>query len=432
MFTKLRNRFLILNMSITSLVIVTAFAIIYFITYNNVTMDIQNHLNARSELQVVEGDDLPDHREDNGNAPSTSKKMVSNDMLSFTIEVDANGNILTVDSLLDLPDEVYKRAAETAWSHKESHSTITLDGRQWRYRVNPVNVNVIQKSGQQLTLDERRFTLVFLDVTTYRRTLLDLLTTLLFVGIVTLFVIFVVSLFFANRSIKPLAEAWSKQKQFVADASHELKTPLSIVNANYDVLLANQDETIKSQIKWLGYMRIGMDRLTKLIDDLLTLAKIEDVRLETQKQSFNISTAIQETIWSMEAAVNEKGIKLNCSIDPDIVVKSDAEKVKQVIAIMLDNAIKYTDDNGQIEISLLRSKRQITFSIKNSGKGIAKQDLPKVFDRFFRAESSRTHKSGSYGLGLSIAKTIMDRLGGEINVTSVENEWTTFTIQLKL
>ncbi|MED3553971.1 HAMP domain-containing sensor histidine kinase [Cytobacillus praedii] len=112
----------------------------------------------------------------------------------------------------------------------------------------------------------------------------------------------------------------------------------------------------------------------------------------------------------MEAIVIEKGINLSYSIEPDIIVKSDSERVKQVVTILLDNAIDYTNDTGQIDISLTISKRHMMFFIKNSGKGIAKQDFPKILDGFYRTDPSRTQESGGFCLGLSIAKTIIDRL----------------------
>lgn len=172
--------------------------------------------------------------------------------------------------------------------------------------------------------------------------------------------------------------------------------------------------------------------MTKLINDLLSLAKMEDVRFPIQKVTFNMSDAINDVILSMEPVVAEKDIKLTHLIEPDIIVKSDQEKIKLVVTILFDNAVKYTDEKGQIDISLIRSKRHVTFTIKNSGKGIAKQDLPKIFDRFYRVDPSRTQETSGYGLGLSIAKTIMDRLGGEIYATSVENKYTTFTFILEL
>lgn len=432
MFTKLRNKFLILNMLITSLVMVAAFATIYFITFSNIQSEIQNKLNVRSEMQVItEGTDLPDDAEKEGGM-TTARNFSLDGPLSFNIEVDPKGKILTIDSFIDMPEEAYYKAAEIAWNNKESNAAVTLEDKQWRYAVAQVNKQVVDGNGKQYTVLENKYQIMFLDVTEYNKRLADLLTTLLFVGLIMLFAISIISLYFANQAIKPIAQAWEKQKKFVADASHELKTPVSIINANYDALLANQEETIKSQLKWLGYIRIGTDRMTKLINELLSLARLEDVNFEARKMPYNISNAIHDVMLSMEAVVIEKGIKLTQSIETDIIVKGDAEKIKQVVTILFDNAIKYSDENGQIDISLIKSKRRVIFSIKNSGKGIAEQDLPKVFDRFFRADPSRTHESGSYGLGLSIAKAIIDRLGGEIHVTSMENECTTFTFTLGL
>lgn len=412
-------------MSITSIVMIAAFAIIYFITYSNIHSEIQDKLNSQPEMQIVtdetEKGDITIARYSSSDGP-----------LSFNIVVDADGKILKIDSFIDMPEEVYYKATEIAWSNKENNTTITLEGKQWRYAITQMRKNVIQGNGQQFTTFlEDKYQIMFLDITESNKTLFELLITLLFVGFIMLFVIFIISLYFANRAIKPIAETWEKQKQFVADASHELKTPISIINANYDALLENQEETIKSQLKWLSYIKIGTDRMTKLIGDLLSLAKMDDVKFEIKKMPFNISNAVADIISSMESIVIEKGIKLSHLIEPDINVKGDSERVKQVITILFDNAIKYTNKNGQIDISLVESKRQVIFSIKNSGKGIAEQDLPKIFDRFYRGDPSRKHENGGYGLGLSIAKTIIDRLGGEIYVKSVEDEFTTFTITLR-
>ena len=432
MFTKLRNRFLILNMSMTSTVMIIAFAVIYIISYNNIKSEIAKKLNPQVGIQtVIEGTELPDD-EENGKSKAINRRVSLDNAYSFIILVDGNGNILEIDSPFNMNEETYKKAADIAWNNRESSSTITLEEKQWKYTIVQMKKQVIKGDGQSYIVGEDKYQIMFLDITMYERTLFQLLITLLSVGVIVLFVIFIISLYFANRVIKPIEEAWERQKQFVADASHELKTPLSIINANYDALLANKEETIQSQLKWLNYIKIGTDRMTKLINDLLSLAKMEDMRFAIQKVPFNMSNEVNDVILSMEALIAEKGIKLTHSIEPDIIVKSEPERIKQVIMILLDNAIKYTDENGYIYISLVKSKGQIKFSIKNSGKGIAKQDLPKIFDRFYRADPSRTQETGGYGLGLSIAKTIIDRLGGKIYAESVENEYTTFTFTLRL
>jgi len=256
------------------------------------------------------------------------------------------------------------------------------------------------------------------------------LQTLLFVGISTLIVILGVSFYFANRAIKPIQGAWEKQKQFVADASHELKTPLSIIHANCDALVASQEDTIQNQMKWIDYIRAGTDRMGKLVQDLLILAKTDDERITLHKEHFNLSEVVDTVSQSMEAAIASKRLSLTRSIEPDLIVSGDPDGVSQVVGILLDNAIKYASPGGWIRLSLTRSGRRIEFSITNNGRGIAKEDLPKVFDRFFRADRSRTYKDGSYGLGLSIAQSIIKQHASVIKVRSVENQATTFSFSL--
>ncbi len=440
MFKKFRNKVLILNMTIISAVVLSAFSVIYFITYSNISSEIQSKLDQTPGAQIagqdVEKGAVSSEIEINqaGTVTVESNISSSNSYLMFNIIVDSEGNILEKASGLNFEPGFYEQAVKIALNNPYNKAGITLEDKQWRYSVTPImNVHLSGTSGViSNTGTADKFSIVFLNVTAYNKTLFDLMTTLLLVGSVTLGAIFLVSFYFANRTIKPLADAWQKQKQFVADASHELKTPLSVINANYYALLANQEETIQSQIKWFDYMRIGTDRMSKIINDLLTLAKFDDTKKAMQNTSFNLSNTVQSVILSMEAAMIEKDIELSVSIGSNITVKSDPEGLKQVVAILLDNAIKYTDKNGQIDVVLAQSEHQAVFSIKNSGKGIPKQELPKIFDRFYRADQSRTHENGSYGLGLSIAKAVMDGLGGDIQVQSVEREYTTFTFQLKL
>ncbi|MFL0194235.1 sensor histidine kinase [Clostridium sp. WILCCON 0269] len=433
MFKRLRNKFLILNMSIISVMMITAFAVIYMITYNNMKMENQNKLLS---LPVIRFEGSSNSPKANGSVSAglhIIRNIPSDYSLSFSIRVDSDGKISDIDSYIDMSDESYHKAAELAWNNKKNNSTINLDGKLWEYTLSPIIENhVIFQNGQQPinTMNNGGYEIKFLDVTDTHKTLGELLATFILVGIIMLIVIFIISLYFANRAIKPIAEVWEKQKQLVADASHELKTPLAIINANSDALLANEEETIKSQKKWINYIKTEICRMTKLINDLLYLAKTENASIRKIYSSINISSIANNVVLSMEAVAFEKGIKLSHKVEQDIMVKGDSEQIKQVVMILLDNAIKYTDEKGYINISLKKTKRYIVFSIKNSGKGISKQDLPKLFDRFYRVDPSRTHENGGYGLGLSIAKAIIDSLGGSIYAESVENESTTFTFTL--
>lgn len=456
MLKKLRNRFLMLSMFITSIVMVAAFATIYLTTYNNIQISNQEKLNGVSQSFItvkVAGEASADRPGGNEEVITTvtieefglnqsqeikenmkAAQFLSPDYVqSFNLEVDKEGNLLEINSIIDMPEIIYEKAAKQAWSDREKNTLlVNLDGKLWQYAVIPANNYFFSGNSGQALINptEKGYRIAFLDVTESHKTLQGLLVTFLLVGGVMLVVIFFISLYFANRAIRPVAQAWEKQKQFVADASHELKTPLTIITSNYGALLANREETIESQMKWLDYIKIGADRMSKLINDLLLLAKIDGADDRLHNRTFDISNIVQDAAQSMEAAGLAKCLRLSTAIEPGIMVNSDLEKTTQVISILLDNAVKYTNENGWIEVSLAKAKRCVTFSVKNSGKGITKEDLPKVFDRFYRSDQSRNAETSGYGLGLSIAKSLVDKLGGRIKVESVENEYTAFVVTI--
>lgn len=430
MFNQLRNRLLLLNMSIISIVMLGAFAVIYFTTANNIHTENQNKLELLTSKPNAAFFNLPDI--------ITSEKIVtgiapSESSLSFNMIVNSHGDIVKVISHIDMPEEAYFKAAELVRSGKMGNSMISLDEKRWQFQISPMNGTIVSyENGKSLLINANgdHYQITFLDVTDAYNTLMELLTTLFMVGIIMLFVIFAISLFFANRSIAPIAETWEKQKQFFADVSHELKTPLAIINANSDALLANEGETIHSQRKWLDYIQNQTDRMGRLVNDLLYLAKTEDTHIELNVISFDLSDMVSDVILSMEAVAFEKDITLLQEVEPSLILKSDSEKVKQVITILMDNAIKYTDKKGRIQITLTKTMHHIAFSIQNSGQGIPPQHLSRLFDRFYRADPARTQENGGYGLGLPIAKAIIDRLGGKIVAESKEHEGATFTFTL--
>lgn len=426
MFTKFRNKFLFLNMSITSLVIIVAFVVIYWIIYHNISSDIEEKLNegAATEMTVY-GDDLFDN--DGKDAPfALGQELSTSGFSSFVLIVDDQGEVVDIHSPVALPKEDYMKIAETAWK-MEDKKNLAFNGKQWQYEMTPLSVNVIQDNDEKLMTDHL-YQMIFLDVTEANQTLRRLLITLLVVGLIMLVIIFFISMYFANSAVQPIAKAWENQKQFVADASHELKTPLSIIQVNYDVLMDNRDETIKHQMKWLSYMKIATDRMTKMTTNLLELAQLDQVNSHIEMKVIHISSMIEEMVFSMEAMVKEKDINITYSIEPQIMVKSNSDKIKQLVMILLDNAHKYTNEKGKIDIALEKDKKMIVFRVRNTGKGIVEEDLSKIFNRFYRGDRSRHLEKNSFGLGLSIAKSIANELGGKIHVSSEENNWTTFTV----
>ncbi|SFD56528.1 HAMP domain-containing sensor histidine kinase [Bacillus sp. UNCCL81] len=453
MFKKLRNKFLLINMSVISLVMVVAFTIIYIMTYNNIQNENKKKLDAQTEKLITIqreiknkeiGSELKNNNDIKGKVETkkeitniigkggiVTQKISLGDSVSFSVEVDSTGNVIEGHSFISMPTETFKKATEIALENKKNFSTFTLDGKKWQYVIKPAEMIVNQMNEQPQIIN--KVTLInFLDVTDSHKALFKLLTTLISVGLITLFVIYFISRYFANRAIEPIAEAWKKQNQFVTDASHELKTPLAIINANYDVLMAHKEETIENQQKWFNHIKVGSDRMTKLINSLLTLTKMEEAIDEINLKHFDLSKELHEVMISMETVLKEKKIILKHSIETNLMIESDPDKIKQLMIILFDNAVKYTNKHGQIEVTLTKLKRQVKFAIKNSGNGIPAKDLPKVFDRFYRSDPSRAKKTEGYGLGLSIAQSITNRLGGTISVSSIENEYTNFIVLLDL
>lgn len=444
MLKKLRNKFLILNISIITFVTLVAFAVIYLTTYNNIQSENEEKLKAgiqalqvkqaqqvkQEQMESPESDQQIDSEE-----PLIGQKTSSGDLRFINILVDKNGTVVSTDSFYDLAEETYQKLAELAWKQKTNYSVISVDGKEWKYVIEPAyEIRAVYENGQAqiATNATGNDNIIFLDVTDSSKTLLSLFYTFLIVALIMLFVIIAISFYFANNAIKPIAGAWEKQKQFVVDASHELKTPLTIIKSNYGVLMSSKEETIESQMKWFEYIDVGTNRMSKLINDLLTLAAIDDMNSKIQSATFDMSDTVKDVIMSMEAGAVAKGICLSSSIDPHIMINSDSEEMAQIVTILLDNAIKYTESSGRIDVIVTKSKNHVTCCVKNTGMGINEEDLSKIFDRFYRPDSSRGSDSGGYGLGLSIAKATAHKLGGKLSVKSTINESTTFTLTLKL
>ncbi|NQX61706.1 sensor histidine kinase [Paenibacillus qinlingensis] len=420
MFNKLRNRFLIVNLVIISCIMVLSFATIYFITYQNVKADIDMELHGVANFNLKPdgkkgnmklGPDGGHHpQEPQGYNDSPPERSVS-----FVLQADSQWNITSTNSRFDMDTVFYETAIKEASLGRSDIGQFTLDGNQWAYMV--------QKN-------DTGYSVVYLDVTAQKTILTNLVYTFSLVGLVMLIVIFFTSRYFANRSIAPVREAFQKQKQFIADASHELKTPLAVINTNADVLLANSEDTIESQSKWLHRIKSETERMKTLTNDLLYLTEMDDTRAGILYSEFNVSESVESVLLTMEAVVFEKDITLDYEIQPDLTLHGNSEQIKQVVMILMDNAIKYTPPKGAITLSFKKHHSDTLLTVTNTGEGISPEHVERIFDRFYRADTSRSRKHGGYGLGLAIAKSIVEQHKGKIHAKSVQQETTSFYVQL--
>jgi signal transduction histidine kinase len=440
MFRRLRNRFLALNMTLTSLILVAAFAVVY------VTSVVSSHAQNQRDLEALGSLSILTLASDEGSALSLQGQgetiaettvhdeevltaVGAGSISTFTVMVDKSGDILSVDSFLELPQEVYEQATAQAWENPEG-TVLKLLGRQWLYSVTSAGSYAVISDGNTVTATtSENSNIRFLDITKSQVASRNLLLILIIVGLAALAAVLAVSLLFANRSIMPIAQAWEQQRRFIADASHELKTPLAIITTNSDALLANQEQTIASQREWLDYLRIGTDRMNDLIDELLVFARIEDTGNLLPTEPVDLSAAVQRVLQSLNAGIRARRLQVTVDIESDLIRVLEPGLVDKVLFALIENAVKYTDEGGWIEVVIRSSESAVVLTVKNSGPGIAPNDLPHIFERFYRADRARFGDDNSFGLGLSIAKEAVRRLGGEINAQSSPGEFTQFSVK---
>ena len=229
--------------------------------------------------------------------------------------------------------------------------------------------------------------------------------------VLSLLIIYSVSRKLSETIVKPVEETLEKQKQFISDASHELKTPLAVIEANADVL---ENEVGKN--KWLTYIQNEINSMDKLINELLLLAKTENVDSIKTYKKFDLSKEVEIIISVFESMAYEKNVKINTNIQKDVIMNGNKEDIKHILSTLIDNAIKHAETEGNVTIELSKEKNEIILQVKNEGDPIPEGEREKIFERFYRIDKSRNRSEKRYGLGLAIAKSTVEKYNGKIEV----------------
>ena len=237
-------------------------------------------------------------------------------------------------------------------------------------------------------------------------------------------VCYVISLVLSKWLIKPAVDSFNKQKEFIADASHELKTPLSVIMASAEAYEKDKDE------KWFNNIKSESERMNSLIKNLLNLAKLDNSSYKVEYTSENLSKLCEKSILTLESLMYEKNIKLEYNIAESINFNCNSDEIKELLSILLDNAIKHSTSNGKVIVVLNETNDKITLEIKNKGLPIPKGEEEKIFERFYRVDKARNREENRYGLGLAIAKAIVLRHKGVISASSAD-DYTTFKVVFK-
>jgi len=404
MFKKLHKRMLLLNLAVLTILLLVVFGSLYLTTYTNIQARIDEDIRKLNDFHFIT--ELPPGFTEEPNMDEFNPSRT----IAFIVIIDDTNIIVESYSQFETDDDFFFAAIANA---VDESGKFVLEDSIWAY---------------EKTSDFQGTKIVFLDITAEEEILSALVFR--FVGIFALafIAVYALSNFITKKSIAPIKESFEKQKRFISDASHELKTPLAVMNTNIDVLLSKDNN--KDDVKWLSYIKNEINRMDSLTKDLLYLAKATEGIEKTEQTDVNISEKVEGIVLSIEPLAYQQEISISAEITPNLYVTFDEQNLHQVILILLENAIKYNIPGGDIYVNVYKKGTHTYLDITNSGEGISEEDLPYIFDRFYKADKSRKHTQNSYGLGLSIAKAIMERNNGSISVISDES-LTTFTLKIK-
>ena len=228
-----------------------------------------------------------------------------------------------------------------------------------------------------------------------------------FIGWIT---VIIIVLAFSKRIIAPVSKSYEKQKRFISDAGHEIKTPLAIIEADIGVMEINEGEN-----EWLDDIKTQVRRLARLTNDLIHLSKLDEGKESLKFIDFSVSDLAKETVTSFTGLATVNNKKLEANIQPNLTLKGDTESIRELLTILLDNAIKYSTGDGNISLEVKKKNGHIVIEASNSAKNLTKENAEHLFDRFYRADESRNSETGGHGIGLSMAKAIVEAHKGKIS-----------------
>lgn len=386
MLKKLKLKFVVITMSIITVMLVVILGLVYHSTKTD--MDAQALRTLQRVSQQGQFSEPPGGRED---------FMLPH----FTITVNMQGKVHAKgNTYYDLSDNTFVADLLAAVARE----------RDTTGELREYNLLFARRleMGQQV--------LVFVDTTSQQNALAALARSGAFIGVVSLAVFFALSILLAAWAVKPVEKAWQQQRQFISDASHELKTPLTVIMSNAE-LLQNPEFDRENQEQFSQSILTMSCHMRSLVEGLLELTRADNGQIKKAFAAVDYSTLIQEALLPFEAVLYEKGLTLNSQIAPGIRLWGSDQHLRQLMGIFLDNAGKYSSA-GVVEVVLQRKGRnQCLLQVSNPGKPIPQEDLQRIFERFYRADAARS-RTGSFGLGLSIARAIVQDHGGKIWVES--------------
>lgn len=396
MFKESRRKIVIAIMSVLVLLWVGTLGVIYASSYYEMSRRNENLLKAHAQMYTISQSimDVPQVPPmPNGDfEPKFNESPMFQLSTFYTVALSYNGETLEIknsQTKLHSDSELVQLAEKIVDSNREMGKEDNL----WYYSCD--------KGGYVLV--------TFMDNTVMNENAITLFRYTLIFGGLALVAFFFLSRFLARKIVEPLEESYKKQKQFISDAGHELKTPVSVVNANAEMLSREIGEN-----KWLQNIQYENERMGILVGQLLELARTESVK--AQKEEIDFSRLVYGETLPFESVAFENGLQLTCNIENGIIINGESIQLKQLVSILIDNSIRHSESGGNVYLNMNRENDHIKLSVINKGDEIPHQQREQLFERFYRADTVRNGDDKHYGLGLAIAKAIVTSHNGKIDV----------------
>lgn len=429
MIDKLRRKFIL----IASFAILIALAIVllcvnganYISQYTEIRHITDYIMDNSGRLPTID-----EHRDDIGFHVTDELEY---ELRYFSQIVDTDGNVVgtNYEHIASVSDDEADLLAQSALGRHSDSGFITVSGNKYSFMRRTLTGDELEKVSRSFrlytdTLPEECSLVVYLDCTRRFYSMIVLRNFTIFIGLVSMLVFFFIISAFSKRAVKPYIDNHERQKQFITNAGHELKTPLTIISANMEVL-----EMMDGANEWTESTMNQVSRLSGLVNDLITIARAEEGTAEnvTLDEDVNATAEVRELADSFRTVAEQQGSKLTADIEENVTLKGGKRQLHELFSILIDNAVKYCDDGGTVDISLQRVKKNVRFTVSNDYKDGENVDTSRFFERFYREDASHNSEKAGYGIGLSMAESIVKLHKGKISA-AYSSGVITFTVTL--